>query len=294
MDTVKLYIFYFFFYSAAGWLVESIYCSVPARKWINRGFLTGPLCPIYGTGAVVLSLFLGPLMKYDINIPGIDYKISITPLVVFLCGIVLSDIVEFITSVLLEKLFHARWWDYSEEPLNLQGRICVKHSVYWGIVSVVFLYVVHPFFTRIFDKIPRDNIHLLLGAALGIFLVDLLNAIKNASDIKKFMDKMQSVTETVLQFGEAFKHGFDGAQTKYNALVEKFSQVMNDSSLTIRAMLFTEDEQVLAQQKKDKKKKVKTNRILRSNPITARAVRGKYDSVSKMFKEIREYMFKDM
>lgn len=290
MDTVKLYTLYFFFYSAAGWLVESCYCSVPARKWINRGFLTGPLCPIYGTGAVVLVLFLGPIMERAIYIPGIERQISITPAIVFLCGIVLCDIVEFITSVLLEKLFHARWWDYSEKPFNIQGRICLGHSFYWGIGSMVFLYLIHPFVSGVIDKIPRDNIHLILGAALGIFLVDLLNAVRNASDIKKFMDKMHVVTEAMNQFGEAIKHGLDGAQAKYNSIVEKLTSVTDEYALTIRAMIFPEDEPAKTQEKKKKKK---INRILRTNPHTAKAVLNKYESAEKMIEEIRDKLSGD-
>lgn len=286
-DTVKLYIIYFFFYSVVGWMGESFYCSVPARKWINRGFLTGPLCPIYGTGTVLLAVCLGPLMRYPIYIPGIEKQISVTPVLVFLCGIVLCDVVEYITSVLLEKLFHARWWDYSEKKFNIKGRICLGHSFYWGAGSLLFLYGVHPIIEKLFDKIPRDNIHIILGALLGIFLVDLLNAVKNAANIKKVMDKMNFINEGLTQFNNTVWHSVDEAQAWFNATIEKASVVKEESTAIIRSMIF-EDDQV---KQKDKKEKSKLNRIIRGNPLTARAVRDKYENVEKTLKEIRDTIF---
>ena len=156
MKTVIDYVLYFFFYSALGWLVESIYCSVGEKKWINRGFLTGPICPIYGTGAVVLSVCLTPFKdKWYL---------------VFIIGLILADIVEFITSVIMEKLFHARWWDYSDRFLNIQGRICFRHSIYWGIASLAFTYLVHPFFlNNIFVHLPDKYKTPLLTVILVIF-----------------------------------------------------------------------------------------------------------------------------
>lgn len=130
--TIVTYVLYFFFYSAVGWLGESIYCSVGARKWVNRGFLKGPMCPIYGTGALAMAITLTPVKNLDIRVPMFGHNVLITPLLVFIAGMVVCDIVEFITSVLMEKLFHARWWDYSNKKFNIQGRICLGHTFYWG------------------------------------------------------------------------------------------------------------------------------------------------------------------
>ena len=124
--TIVTYVLYFFFYSAVGWLGESIYCSVGARKWVNRGFLKGPMCPIYGTGALAMAITLTPVKNLDIRVPMFGHDVLITPLLVFIAGMVVCDIVEFITSVLMEKLFHARWWDYSNKKFNIQGRISAR------------------------------------------------------------------------------------------------------------------------------------------------------------------------
>lgn len=140
MNTIVKYILLFFFYSAAGWLLESVYCSIGEKKIINRGFLTGPLCPIYGTAAIVMAVLIYNPFKDK-------------PLLVFLLGIIFCDIVEYITSYVMEKLFAARWWDYTYEFMNLNGRICLKHSLYWGVISVVFVKTIHPAVERLYEKI---------------------------------------------------------------------------------------------------------------------------------------------
>lgn len=205
-------------YSCIGWVIESIYCSVAAKKWVNRGFLTGPLCPIYGTGAVVLAVIVNPLKEYlHARVPdGFGYDLLAFAGVV-VAGMVLCDIVEFITSVLLEKLFHARWWDYSDKFLNIQGRICLMHTGYWGIATAAFLYIVHPLVDSVGQKIPARAIYLSLLIILAVFAVDLFNAVKNAMDVKKLMDRMRLLSDKVSRTASDFK---SNAGELYDALQE--------------------------------------------------------------------------
>ena len=157
MDNLIKYILMFFFYSAGGWLLESIYCSIGEKRIINRGFLTGPLCPIYGTAALVMTILIYNPFKDR-------------PFIIFLLGIVLCDIVEYITSYIMEKLFSARWWDYTYEFLNIGGRICLKHTLYWGIISVAFVRVLHPAVENLYAKINGDYLIYILIAVLLFFL----------------------------------------------------------------------------------------------------------------------------
>lgn len=191
--TIPTYVLYFFFYSAAGWLMESLYCSLAKRKWINRGFLTGPMCPIYGTGAVAFLVCLSPIQNSD-AIPSV-----LKPAVLFIAGIIVADIVEFITSVLMEKLFHARWWDYSDRKFNIQGRICLRNSLYWGVATIAFLYIVHPPIEEFIALIPANIVYIILGLIFAVFLADLINAVRTALDIRKLMDKMRAMKETIEQ-----------------------------------------------------------------------------------------------
>ncbi|MCQ2463055.1 MAG: putative ABC transporter permease [Clostridia bacterium] len=118
---------------------------------------------------------------------------------VFFLGLILCDIVEYVTSFLMEKLFHARWWDYSEEFLNIKGRICLKHTIYWGIASVAFVKLIHPQTDKIFAAVPQQLYIYIAAAVLVIFFIDVVNAVKNAIDIVKIEQKFQHLVESVEQ-----------------------------------------------------------------------------------------------
>ena len=122
MSPFYIFILYFAIYSILGWGCEVIYCSLPAKRFINRGFLNGPYCPVYGIGALIVLYLLEP------------YKTS--PFLVFLLGIFLTSLLEYITSYILEKTFHAHWWDYSKRKYNIYGRVCLLNSTLFGILSL--------------------------------------------------------------------------------------------------------------------------------------------------------------
>ena len=125
------HVLYFFAYSILGWACECLYCGIPARRFINRGFLEGPYCPIYGCGALIVILVLDPLKGH--------------PLLLFLGAMIFTSVLEYVTSWLMEKLFHSKWWDYSERPFNINGRVCLLNSLLFGIMGLAVMYVVHPF-----------------------------------------------------------------------------------------------------------------------------------------------------
>lgn len=236
--TIVTYVLYFFFYSAVGWLGESIYCSVGARKWVNRGFLKGPMCPIYGTGALAMAITLTPVKNLDIRVPMFGHDVLITPLLVFIAGMVVCDIVEFITSVLMEKLFHARWWDYSNKKFNIQGRICLGHTFYWGIASLLFLYLVHPIVVYCFSQLLDSAAIIIFACVLAVFLVDLVFAVYRALDVRKVMDKIKGFSDTLSNFAGTIKTAF---RTKFRRLTRQ-RQSLKASRETPRhssKMLFT-------------------------------------------------------
>lgn len=212
MDTVLFYIFYFFFYSAIGWLIESIYCSVAAKKWINRGFMTGPLCPIYGTGVMAMVILVGPLKKIAMPLTLFGYTLNMTPVVVCIAGMLVCDIVEFITSVLMEKLFHARWWDYSNKRFNIQGRICLGHTMYWGVGTLGVLYLVHPFVESIFVNVPVSWIKIALIVIFIVFTLDLINAVRAAMDVQKIMDKSRTLADKIKGYSAGMRTAFEEAK----------------------------------------------------------------------------------
>ena len=189
------YVLMFFIFSAIGWTIETIYCSLGNKKFINRGFLYGPVCPIYGAGALLFEIFVTPLSE----------TFEKRWWLVILVGVVLADVLEYLTSYIMEKLFNARWWDYSENFLNLHGRICFKHSCYWGLFSVIFVYVVSPIYHRLIDPIAQNTRNLAVGVILVIFLVDLVFTVKATLDIHKLMKKIDSFRKSLNELSDLIK-----------------------------------------------------------------------------------------
>lgn len=178
MEKVIEYVLFFFFYSLIGWISEEIYCYIKDKRWTKRGFLFGPLCPIYGTGALSMLLALTWCRRW--------------PVVVFFLGVLVCDVVEYFTSFAMEKLFDKKWWDYSKKKYNLNGRICLEHSCYWGIFSVALIYLIHPFGAQKLAQIMPYNVKLwIFIIVLSIFLVDLLITVKVTRKAKKEKEKLK-------------------------------------------------------------------------------------------------------
>lgn len=190
MLTISRYILYFMFYSLLGWTMEVIVTLVSKKKLVNRGFLIGPICPIYGFGAIAMILLVGT-NSTDI-------------LDVFLKSIFICSILEYFTSYFMEKIFNIRWWDYSNKMFNINGRICLETMVPFGILSCIIIYLVHPNVEKIINLLSNDLLIALAIIFIILFLVDnilsthILLKIKghikaerkdNTEKIKKYIDK---------------------------------------------------------------------------------------------------------
>ena len=139
------YFLMFIIFSVAGWIIECMYCSLMEKRIIlNRGYLIGPYCPIYGIGVVYGYTFL---TLFESN-----------PILVFIMGMLGASILEYITSYVMEKLFHARWWDYSDQVLNVNGRICLKNALMFGVIGILFVYYAKPLFIDLVDRIPDNTL----------------------------------------------------------------------------------------------------------------------------------------
>ena len=248
MTNILKYIVIFFFYSAAGWALESTYCSIGEKRIINRGFLTGPMCPIYGTGALVMTVFL-----YN---PFQD-----RPILIFLLGMILCDIVEFLTSLIMEALFHARWWDYTYEFLNIKGRICLKHTLYWGIASVGFVYVLHPGIDKILTKLDEKTMIIVTTIILFIFTVDVINSVRKALDIRQLQLKLAKATESVSAVLSTMKSSIEGTYDSFQDTLDKGNDKIND----ITSDFFIQIEDLFDQFELRFKKQTKTYKIKYSN-----------------------------
>lgn len=198
-------ILYFIIYSFLGWCCETVYCSILQKKFVNRGFLYGPLCPIYGCGALLVLYLLR------------DVRASILPL--FLSGMVVTTILEYLTSVLLEKLFHMKWWDYSAMPFNINGRVCLLNSCEFGALSVFVVMVLHPAVTRLVGRIPGPVQLLLAGLLSAVILTDTIYTVHGILILKGKLD------DIYLQIDEIRLKTEEGAQRLRLAVAEKQDEV---------------------------------------------------------------------
>lgn len=154
--SLYLILWYFFIYAVLGWCAEVCYAALRTGHFVNRGFLNGPVCPIYGVGVVVVIVLLTPVRE---NV-----------FLLFVCSVLLTSALEWLTGFVLEKLFHQKWWDYSEMPYNLNGYICPMFSVLWGIACLLVMDVIHPMVATLVENIP----HLVGMVLLGVFGVVLI------------------------------------------------------------------------------------------------------------------------
>ena len=183
---ISRYIGLFAIYGILGWVYESTFCTIKTKKWENRGFLYGPLCPIYSVGAISISLIVSLCRSNGLELN--SWKI-------FLISFLGSMILEYITSWGLEKLFHAIWWDYSHLPLNLKGRISLFTSIGFGLGGMLIVYVIAPFSENVVDKIPAIWMELIALLFVMIFSIDMtltITALTSFEDMiinaEKFFD----------------------------------------------------------------------------------------------------------
>ena len=283
MENIVKYIILFFFYSFAGWCLESTYCSIGEKKLINRGFLTGPLCPIYGTAAIVLILLIYNPFKDNI-------------LIVFLLGVLLCDIVEFITSYVMEKLFAARWWDYTYEFCNINGRICLKHSLYWGIISVAFVKIIHPAVDGLYLKINGEYLVYILTAILLVFIIDVLNAVRKALDIRKLYVKLKNHLDILTDIYGNLKGTVEEKYEIIKDTIENHSAVVDGFKEQIEDTIYQFDIRFV-RKKKDKDNKKKrgplSSRIFYNNPDFEKRTKNQILKLKSLIEDIKESLIEN-
>ena len=178
-DAVCYVFLLFIIYSFVGYIAEIINCSFNSKKLVlNRGFFLGPYLPIYGVSCILMGSFI------------IRYKSDL--LTVFVMSAFVCTTVEYITSYVLEKIFKARWWDYSDRKFNLEGRVCLGNAFLFGVGGVIFTYVLNPLVVSMLDKLPMLALRIIAIALMVIFLVDVVITITTLYQVKVSTIKFKS------------------------------------------------------------------------------------------------------
>lgn len=171
----------FFIYSFIGWLWETVYCSLKAKKFVYRGFLIGPYCPIYGFGILSVLYFVEPFQK---NI-----------VILYVFSTVIVTALEYVTSYGLEKLFHASWWDYKDVPFNINGRVALPVSLFWGIACVLIVRVVQPEVQKV-ETFLSNQFGIILPILLLVLMgADLVYTLINMQAFKKITNEISVAVE---------------------------------------------------------------------------------------------------
>ena len=186
------FLWIFFVYAFLGWCTEVSYAALRTGKFVNRGFLNGPVCPIYGCGVVVVLVGLTPLKGNFV--------------LLFLGSVVLTSVLELATGFVLEKLFRQRWWDYSDKPFNLGGYICLEFSIMWGFACLFVVDILHPSIEFFIRLIPHTLGWVLLGLFSAAMAVDLAATVRTIAKLNRQLDQIDQLARRLKtasnEFGE--------------------------------------------------------------------------------------------
>ncbi len=215
MYTLIQWLLFFYLYCFLGWCIETTYVSICRKRFVNRGFMRGPFLPIYGSGAVMMIWAVIPIGN---SIP-----------LVFIVGSLAATVLEYITGVCMEALFQVRYWDYSNKKWNLHGHICFGNSFWWGVLSVILTFVIHPpieAFVLGMNPVISNGVAIILT----IYIVaDFTLAFKEALDFKELLQKMTKGREEII-----------GIIKRLEELQEKVQGIPKKVSKSIQASVYVD------------------------------------------------------
>ena len=255
--TVYQIFWFFLIYSFIGWVIEVAFHAVTLGKVVNRGFLNGPICPVYGFGMLLV------LMIYYL-LPVSEETLEVNAWLVFITGAIFTTLVELIAGWALDKLFHARWWDYSDMPLNLHGYICLAFSIIWGIAVMIAVKFFHPLVLK-FSPVaipPKIGwwilavLYITTFVDLGITVATVLGLNKELKKIdemrnalRKPSDKMsETITETTLKVATSVEKAQiqaalgkaelkDNLEERRKQFTQKYTELMGSTKAGARRLL---------------------------------------------------------
>ena len=180
---------FFLIYSCTGWCLEVIFAAATTGQLVNRGFLNGPVCPIYGFGMVIVLFTLTPLQG--------------SVLLLYIGGVILPSALELVGGWALYKLYHTRWWDYSDFPFNIGGYICLEFSLLWGVGTLVVMRIVHPVVAGLVDMVPPFVGFVVMCVLYAVYAADVVVTAFAASGLAKTLDAMEQLADSIHAVSDA-------------------------------------------------------------------------------------------
>lgn len=208
----------FFVYAFLGWCTEVSFAALTSGRFVNRGFLNGPVCPIYGVGVVIVLFFLEPLRKNTV--------------LLFVGSVLLTSLLEWLTGFVLERIFHQRWWDYSNEPFNLGGYICLRFSIAWGLACLIVVDIIHPSIVWLIHLVPHTLGLILLALFSAGMLVDLAATVRTIARMNRQLTQLDELAGRIKamsnELGENLAERVIDAAERGNDLKEDFQENLED------------------------------------------------------------------
>lgn len=234
------YLWFFLLYAFIGWCVEVAFHVVTTGQFINRGFLNGPACPIYGFGMILLIGLLSPLSQNFI--------------LLFLASFLLTSALEYVTGYILEKVFHNKWWDYTDRPFHIRGYICLSFSIAWGLSAVFVINIVHPAIFKLVSLLNNKFGNIILSLLLAILITDFIITVMGIMKIKKRILLLDNIREELRIYSDELGNKIYKGMTAAIKTKEKMNHKFEDSTYDFKSNLG--EKKVHIQNLKAKYKKV--------------------------------------
>lgn len=252
----------FIIYAFIGWCAEVSFAAVDNGKFVNRGFLNGPYCPIYGCGVVIVVAVLTPIKE--------------SLFILFLGSMLLTTVLEFLTGFILEKVFHNKWWDYSDKPFNIMGYVCLKFSILWGLACTFIMKVLHPSIYKFITIIPHVLGIILLSIIMTAFFIDLGVTVSTILKFNKRLKLMDEVAQKMHQLSDEIGENiYEGVTT-----VKEKSEEVQDKAGELRGKF---------EEKTDAVREAFAENLLESKTEyehRKEAAKKEYEELTKKYKEL--------
>ena len=252
----------FIIYAFIGWCAEVSFAAVDSGKFVNRGFLNGPYCPIYGCGVVIVVAVLTPINE--------------SLFILFLGSMLLTTVLEFLTGFILEKVFHNKWWDYSDKPFNIMGYVCLKFSILWGLACTFIMKVLHPSIYKFITIIPHVLGIVLLSIIMTAFFIDLGVTVSTILKFNKRLKLMDEVAQKMHQLSDEIGENiYEGVTT-----VKEKSEEVQDKAGELRGKF---------EEKTDAVREAFAENLLESKTEyehRKEAAKKEYEELTKKYKEL--------